>query len=233
MALGRVMRDPFAWFCLSVVLAPLPDLATSEEVLAYVTHWSLWLTAAVIAAIVAATSFMGKTVTLSAAEERVARWYLLNGTLIHGTLDGMVGLFKVNPTFAKQYAIIDSRYAGHIGSHESATVHVLCAVEILAYVPACIWLYVAYHQGRPERDALELIVVVMQIYGTIVYFVPEALSGMPSASVDWEMTFSPYYLKYFWFATAMNFVWIVVPLILGMGAWRRIVAKEPSMKKAA
>eukprot|EP00971_Amphidinium_carterae_P031517 620617-Amphidinium_carterae.1 len=71
-------------------------------------------------------------------------------------------------------------------------------VEVIVYVPACIWLYVAYHHRRAERDALELVVCVMQAYGTVVYFAPEVLSGMPSASVDTDWSFTPYYLKYFW-----------------------------------
>mmetsp|Transcript_22957 Transcript_22957/g.42195 ORF Transcript_22957/g.42195 Transcript_22957/m.42195 type:complete len:237 (-) Transcript_22957:61-771(-) len=231
MTLIRPLCDPFVWFCISVVLAPAQELETLSEVSAYFCHWTLWLTALVIGTIVALTTLFGTKSTLTASEERVARWYLLNGTLIHGTLDGCIGLFKANPTYASQYAKIDSRYSGHIGSHESATVHVLCMVELILYVPACIWLYIAYHHRRPERDALELVVCVMQAYGTIVYFAPEVLSGMPSASVDKDLSFTPYYLKYFWFASAMNFVWIIVPGILGKSAWNRIVSNESRLAR--
>jgi hypothetical protein len=145
--------------------------------------------------------------------------------VIHILLDGMTGVYKLNPVFTEQYAELDKRYGAPIGSFLGSAVHVISALELFVYGPLCVYLYMAYHKRYPSRDAVELVVCVCQLFGTIVYLGQEVISGMTSMEVDWDFTFTYRMLKNFWFAVVIgNSIWLIVPTYLGVKSFNRIVA---------
>eukprot|EP00658_Telonema_sp_P-2_P001736 TRINITY_DN10655_c0_g1_i1.p1 TRINITY_DN10655_c0_g1~~TRINITY_DN10655_c0_g1_i1.p1 ORF type:complete len:179 (+),score=48.52 TRINITY_DN10655_c0_g1_i1:105-641(+) len=119
---------------------------TAEKALHYVFHPSILFTFALLAVSVWETN-RGKLVALTASERMRARWYLLNGVIIHILMDGMVGVFKVEPLFAKNYNKLDRRYGSAIGTFEGSTVHIVSLLELFVKGPLCILLYRAYHRG--------------------------------------------------------------------------------------
>ncbi|KAG5508736.1 hypothetical protein JKF63_05234 [Porcisia hertigi] len=158
---------------------------------------------------------------LSHGERARARWYLLNGIIIHMLMDGCVGVFKTNQLLAVNYAKVDARYASALGSFQGSAVHVVSLMELIVKGPLCVLLYWSYQVRHPMRDALEFFMCITQAYGTIVYLGQEFISGAPNLDVDYALTFSPHYLFYFWFASIFGCVlYLLVPTVLG---WRSYV----------
>ena len=221
----ELATDPFVLFCVScIIIPPVVEGMNREAIVAYAFHYTFLFTAALIAAVYWFTK-SGETVTLSKCDRWKARWYLLNGAVIHILLDGMTGVHKLNPTFARQYAEIDGRYGAALGSFEGSAVHVISALELYVYGPMCLWLYYLYHRGLPQRDALEFATCIAQLYGTIVYAGQEIISGMTLTQCDRNLTFSMAMLKNFWFAFVLgNTIWVIIPSWLGYEAWNRLVA---------
>ncbi|GET87387.1 hypothetical protein, conserved [Leishmania tarentolae] len=160
---------------------------------------------------------------LTYGERTRARWYLLNGIIVHMFMDGCVGVFKTNSLLAENYAKIDARYASELGSFNGSAVHVVSLMELFVKGPLCVLLYWAFQVRHPMRDALEFFTCVTQAYGTIVYLGQEAISGAPNLDVDYDLTFSPHYLLYFWFAVIFGCVlYLLVPAVLGWRSYLRL-----------
>lgn len=158
---------------------------------------------------------------LTYGERTRARWYLLNGIIIHMLMDGCVGVFKTNRLFAENYAKLDARYGAPLGSFTGSAVHVVSLIELLAKAPLCVLLYWAFQMRHPMRDVLEFMTCVTQAYGTVVYLGQEAISGAQHFDVDYDYSFTPHYLLYFWFAIFFGCVlYLLVPAVLG---WRSFV----------
>lgn len=160
---------------------------------------------------------------LTYGERTRARWYLLNGIIIHILMDGCVGVFKTNKLFAANYAKLDKRYGDRLGEFNGSAVHVISLMELLVKGPLCVLLYWAFKVRHPMRDALEFFTCVTQAYGTIVYLGQEAISGAPNLDVDYNLTFSPRFLFYFWFAIIFGCVlYLIVPAVLGYRSYVRL-----------
>lgn len=160
---------------------------------------------------------------LRLGERLRSRWYLFNGIVIHAYLDGLVGFFKVNPLMAANYAKIDRRYGADVGSFQGSTVHVLCLLELFIKSFMCIFLYWAFQNRHPARDALELLVCATQVYGTVMYIGQEIISGGRNLELDYFFTFSLHYTVYFWFAVVFGCaLFILVPLLLGYWSFQRL-----------
>jgi hypothetical protein len=235
----EIALDPFVHFCVGCIAAPLfanPDM-TNAKMIEYFTHPAMVGSAAalVLAWLVVHLPFLGgKPVALSRSDRMLARWYLLNGVVIHALMDGMVGVFKVNKYFAAQYALVDQRYADPIGVFNGSAVHVVSLLELFVKGPVCVLLYVAIRKGWRSRDALEFFTCVTQAYGTVVYLGQEAISGGRNLDVDWDLTFTPDKLFYFWFAIIFGCVlYLIVPGIVGWRVYKRLVANSPSSVEAA
>ena len=165
-------------------------------------------------------------VSLSSFETFRARWYLLNGTIIHGYLDGAVGGFAVNKTMAAQYATLDKRYAdkGPYGT----TLHAISVLELVLYAPLCVALYYAFHRGKAYRSALEVLVCAFQLFGTLIYIGQEHFAHYPSLMVSCVSSASVNCMFYFWFAVVLGVaLWIIVP------SWFIVVAVAESRTVAA
>lgn len=164
---------------------------------------------------------------LTYGERTRARWYLLNGIIIHMLMDGCVGVFKTSRLFAENYAKLDKRYGDPLGTFNGATVHVVSLMELCVKGPLCVVLYWAFWTRHPMRDALEFFTCVTQAYGTVVYLGQEAISGAPNLDVDYELSFSMHYLLYFWFAIFFGCVlYLIVPGILGWRSYKRLVQQS-------
>ena len=185
------------------------------------------------------------TASLTAAQRRIARWYLVNGVICHIVMDGLVGVWKLNPLFAAQYARIDKRFAMPVGEYDAGAVHTAMGIELYVKGPLAIYLYYCYHAGRPERDVVEVVTGVTQAYGTLVWLLPDVLSrgAKGNFAVDWRLTFSFHHLVYFWFSVvaAGAVLYVAVPLYLAWGAGSRLRdavaaasgAASPASKPAA
>ncbi|KPA77810.1 hypothetical protein ABB37_06630 [Leptomonas pyrrhocoris] len=160
---------------------------------------------------------------LTYGERTRARWYLLNGIIIHIFMDGCIGVFKTNKMMADNYAKLDKRYGDPLGDFNGSAVHVVSLMELFVKGPLCVVLYWAFKVRHPMRDALEFFTCVTQVYGTIVYLGQEAISGAPNLDVDYELSFSPHYLFYFWFAVIFGCVlYLIVPAVLGYRSYVRL-----------
>ncbi|KEG05822.1 putative 3-Beta-hydroxysteroid-delta(8), delta(7)-isomerase [Trypanosoma grayi] len=232
----EVFVDPFVIFCASCVALPLVlerAYLTQADVVAYLTEPAMLFAAAVLVATVAEAKLarrrQRRPVPLSLRERVRARWYLLNGVVIHVLLDGLVGVFKASTLLARNYAKLDARYAAALGSFTGSAVHIVSLMELCVKGPLCLLLYRAYQTNSPHRDALELFSCVTQAYGTVVYLGQEAISGMPHFDVDRQLEFTPHYLVYFWFAIVLGCVlYLIVPCWLGWQAYKRLVAASAS-----
>lgn len=238
---AEVIIDPFVLFCVGCVVTPVAiqlDTITTDEIVTYFTHPAMLCCLALLVITWLETHFNGRCVKLSFGQRCLARWYLLNGVIIHILMDGLVGVFKANRLFAENYAKLDKRYGDALGTFNGSTVHIVSLMELLVKGPICILLYRAYYRGSANRDVLEFFTCVTQVYGTIVYLGQEAISGAPNLDVDYGLTFSFHYLLYFWFAVVFGCVlYIIFPAIFGWKAYKRLVASSrasaviPSPKK--
>jgi hypothetical protein len=226
MGVLEVFADPMVGFCFGVVMTPVlvkyPNI-TVDEVAEYFGHPAMIFCVVLLVVVVAETK-RGRCVALSYGERHLARWYLLNGVVIHILMDGLVGVFKANRLLAENYAKLDKRYGEDIGSFNGSVVHLVSAIELVVKGPICLLLYRAYHRNSPNRDALEFFTCITQVYGTVVYLGQEAISGAPNLDVDYGLTFSAHYLLYFWFAVVFGSVlYVAVPAYLGWRAYCRLV----------
>lgn len=223
----ELLIDPFVIFCVACIVTPVTiqlDTLSQQEIVEFFTHPAMLACALLFVVAVAETKLGGKCVKLSFGQRMLARWYLLNGVVIHILMDGLVGVFKANRLFALNYAKLDKRYGDVLGSFNGSTVHIVSLMELLIKGPICILLYRAIHRGSRHRYALEFFTCVTQVYGTIVYLGQEAISGAPNLDVDYQLTFSFHYLLYFWFAIIFGCVlYIIVPSVLGWVAYCNLV----------
>lgn len=160
---------------------------------------------------------------LRSGERLRSRWFLLNGIIIHAYLDFCVGFMKRNALMAQSYARIDRRYAADVGSYQGSMLHLLSAVEGLVMAPLCVVLYFAFQTRHPARDALELVVCLLQAFGTVMYVGQEAFSGGRNFDLDYFYTLSMHYIIYFWFPVVIgSAIFFFVPLFLGFKSFQRL-----------
>ena len=228
----EVVFDPFVLFCAGCIAAPIfvnPNM-TPDKIQEYFTHPAMIACAALLVVAWVAAEFIGsKPIKLSFGDRLLARWYLLNGVIIHILMDGLVGVFKANKYFATQYGMLDKRYGDELGNFTGSAVHVVSLMELLVKGPICVLLYLAIRKGSKHRDALEFFTCVTQAYGTVVYLGQEAISGGKNFDVDWNFEFTFHYIFYFWFAVIFGCVlYLIVPGIVGWRVYKRIVRSTPA-----
>jgi hypothetical protein len=172
----------------------------------------LWVTIAILVGTILVSSLLGHRTTgpaLTFWEQKTAQWYLMNGVFIHFLMDGL-SVFHGVPALHDQYYLLDSRYKG------DATLDVLSMFELFVMAPLCLILYHGVRVRAPWRHALQLATSSVQLMGTIIYLGPEIYWWKGAhLMIDWNLTFSPAYLAYFWFPVALGpLMWIFVPLAL-------------------
>mmetsp|Transcript_11568 Transcript_11568/g.42309 ORF Transcript_11568/g.42309 Transcript_11568/m.42309 type:complete len:245 (-) Transcript_11568:287-1021(-) len=174
---------------------------------------------------------------LSPRDRRVATWYLLNGSIIHILMDGLVGTHgleglcgprgfaEVLPLMDAQYRKLDGRFNMSFGDHRGSCVYLVSLVELFVAGPLCLAVYVAYVSHSPYRRPLEIVTAVSQLYGAVVFAGSEILNGLPNVHPDWDLEFSFDHVLYFWFAFVFcELLWVVVPLNLTLTALQECAA---------
>merc|ERR1711871_913932 len=162
---------------------------------------------------------------LSLRDHRVALWYLLNGTIIHILMDGLVGAFHVLPLMNENYEKLDIRFTRSWGDERGSCILTVSLMELFVKGPLCILLYYAYHTRKSYTDALELLVCALQLYGCVMFSGTELLHGLTNVPADWNLEFTKEHLLHFWFAFVFcEPIWIVVPIWLGWRSFQRATA---------
>ncbi|CAJ2636925.1 unnamed protein product [Trifolium pratense] len=145
-------------------------------------------------------------------------WWAFTG-LTHFILEGYFAFtpefYKDNTGFYlaevwKEYSKGDSRYA----ARDAGVVTVEGLTAVLEG-PASLLAVYAIATGKPYSYILQFAVSLGQLYGTAVYFITAILEG------DNFSTNSFYYYAYY---IGANFSWIVIPSIISIRCWRKIVA---------
>ncbi|KAK2451728.1 putative 3-beta-hydroxysteroid-Delta(8),Delta(7)-isomerase [Trifolium repens] len=145
-------------------------------------------------------------------------WWAFTG-LTHFILEGY---FAFTPEFFKdttgfylaevwkEYSKGDSRYV----ARDAGVVTVEGLTAVLEG-PASLLAVYAIATGKPYSYILQFAISLGQLYGTAVYFITAILEG------DNFSTNSFYYYAYY---IGANFSWIVIPSIISIRCWKKIVA---------
>ncbi|KAL6062216.1 Cholestenol delta-isomerase [Balamuthia mandrillaris] len=165
---------------------------------------------------------------LNLREKLAVGWHLMNAILIHMFLDGFVGFLHRIPTLYRLYCDLDKRYL-----IDEPSVMIVSGVELFLMSPLCLLTVHAICQRKKWRHLLEIVLCVIQIFGTIVFAGGEIYSGFHNVPADFDFTFTMAEIVYFWiFFVVANPVWIVIPLLLIWKAWNEVLALYPSQPEA-
>lgn len=157
--------------------------------------------------------------SLSCKDRLIGWWMLLNGVYIHILMDGLTGFMDRVPSLGALYHILDNRYQLH-----EIHLDIISCSELVIYAPICIACYIAIHRRSNIRYPLQIIASIFQLFGTIIYVGAEVFTGLKHVPVDRELSFTPFYLLYFWFACVFcNFQWIWIPIAVTVNAYNTIV----------
>ena len=181
------------------------------------------------------THHMWTPIPLTAGDQRLANWYLINGIYIHFLMDGMVGCFHVWSLMDEQYKVLDGRFCTdgpcdrRLPNANAETVAAFKAsgkpwpapdswvvpvltgtAEYAIYAPMCLLVYLAIKTGKPWRRALELILCTCHIYGTFVFMAGEEMTGGKNLWPGRGFSFDD--LTYYWFGyLSANLLWFFYP----------------------
>ncbi|XP_023995606.1 3-beta-hydroxysteroid-Delta(8),Delta(7)-isomerase isoform X1 [Salvelinus sp. IW2-2015] len=137
---------------------------------------------------------------------------------IHGVIEGWFSLYyDIIPSdqsflsqLWKEYSKGDSRYV-------IADNFTVCMETVTAWFwgPLSLWTLFAFLANKPCRFVLQLIVSLGQLYGAVLYFYTEHRDGYSHSQMGHPL--------YFWFYFVfMNVLWIIIPLVLILDAWRHL-----------
>eukprot|EP01012_Entosiphon_sulcatum_P022287 TRINITY_DN2721_c0_g1_i1.p1 TRINITY_DN2721_c0_g1~~TRINITY_DN2721_c0_g1_i1.p1 ORF type:complete len:244 (+),score=51.69 TRINITY_DN2721_c0_g1_i1:25-756(+) len=223
MGLFEMLTDVGLWFMVGLIFAPPGVEYITKGDAAFPDIQAYFLDPVFLGGGVALTVLLwllfGGGKDLSTRDLRVARWYLLNGTIIHICMDGLVGSFHKWPLFYKQYCTLDKRFI--TGHPIPWTVGV---IEFFGHSLFCFLTYYGYHNRRRWTPAAELFACAFQIFGAIAFVLAEFREGLENVPADWNLDFSWFHLFYFWFGFGANFVWLLIPGTLAWTATQRIAA---------
>ncbi|XP_029993754.1 3-beta-hydroxysteroid-Delta(8),Delta(7)-isomerase [Sphaeramia orbicularis] len=148
-------------------------------------------------------------------------WFAVCG-FIHGVIEGWFCLFyhiiPGDQSFLsqlwKEYSKGDSRYV-------IADNFTVCMETVTACLwgPFSFWAVFAFLTNKPYRYVLQLIISLGQLYGAVLYFFTEHRDGYAHSELGHPI--------YFWFYFVfLNVLWIVIPLMLIVDAWRQLSAAQ-------
>ncbi|NXK26657.1 EBP isomerase, partial [Arenaria interpres] len=96
-------------------------------------------------------------------------------------------------------------------------------VTAWAWGPLSFLTFLAFLRRHPARFILQLLVSLGQLYGDVLYFATEALTG-------W--THSDPHPFYFWgYFVGLNGVWVLVPTLLLLDACRNLAAAQRALDR--
>uniref|UniRef100_A0A3P8YGB1 EXPERA domain-containing protein n=1 Tax=Esox lucius TaxID=8010 RepID=A0A3P8YGB1_ESOLU len=154
-------------------------------------------------------------------------WFAVCG-FIHGVIEGWFSLYyDIIPSdqsflsqLWKEYSKGDSRYV-------IADNFTVCMETVTAWFwgPLSLLTVFAFLANKPYRFILQLIVSLGQLYGAVLYFYTEHRDGYRHSELG--------HLLYFWFYFVfMNVLWIIIPLVLILDAWRHLQQAQTHTDRA-
>ena len=139
-------------------------------------------------------------------------------------LNGAYAEFGFMPLLHERaYQLVDNRYNRHLvgqpggpSEAEAVSARVVNSIELFVYS----WMSILVAAGIATRSrwhkTLEAAVLTMAAYGTVVFVVPDFLTGCPNMQPFAEHTclppLTPFYAFFVYFGVTINIIWFVVPL---------------------
>eukprot|EP00054_Salpingoeca_dolichothecata_P019712 m.122891 g.122891 ORF g.122891 m.122891 type:complete len:245 (+) comp23363_c0_seq1:81-815(+) len=215
--------DPMVLFTCLCVAVPVLKADSTDEIIQFFREPAVIFTFGVLLATILISIRKAKPV--QPWEIRSANWYLMNGTVIHILMDGLVGVFGKVPLIYRQYLVLDRRFQTH-----DAVPVIAGATELFVMGPLCLLAYYAIYNQQPWRYPLELVIAIFQLFGTIFFAGAEIYNGCVNVPADYpvgaggagcfgEPKLEEYYFTFyyfgFWFC---NTIWIIVPIRLAWAA---------------
>ncbi|CAN6478377.1 unnamed protein product [Victoria cruziana] len=166
----------------------------------------------------------GRIPKLSRIDRKIMCWWAFTG-LTHIIMEGYFAFTpdyysKMPPTYLsdawKEYSKSDSRYPAR-----DSTVVALEGITAVLAGPASLLSVYAMAKGKEYSDILQLVACTAQNYGTLVYFLTAFLDGDNFASSRF------YYWCYY---VGLNSPWLVIPPLITVRCWNKIVTLYPQMK---
>lgn len=121
----------------------------------------------------------------------------------------------------QNYHLVDRRYSPLAPSGERAFVLLVSIVEIVGHSPLCLAAYIGIALRRPWRHEAQLLALSLQLIGTVLFAVPELMTGCvnmaPAGAVGCTPAVSMYTLLFFYFGSCVSTLWVVIP---GVMIWR-------------
>ncbi|XP_074063015.1 LOW QUALITY PROTEIN: 3-beta-hydroxysteroid-Delta(8),Delta(7)-isomerase [Macrotis lagotis] len=148
-------------------------------------------------------------------------WFALCA-FIHMVIEGWFSLY--NQDIAKDQAFLSQlwkEYSKGDSRYILANNFVVCMETVTAWAwgPLSLWAVGAFLRQRPERFLLQLVISLGQLYGDVLYFLTEYRDGFQHGELGHPL--------YFWFYFIfLNALWIVVPSVLLLDAWHKLVCAQ-------
>lgn len=163
--------------------------------------------------------------SFSASQRIEAGWYLFNGCIIHVMMDGCAGggwfdskegggwgmkLLNAN------YQVLDKRFARLAPEGEIAIATVVTQTELFCHSILCLIAYVGICKRAKWADVVAMMALSFQLFGAIVFIVPDLLTGCPNMQPFDQLTCMPeatmFTFFYFWFGVGCNILWVAIPI---------------------
>ena len=167
---------------------------------------------------------------LSRTQSLALHWHLWNGILIYTMMDGLNGAFSeygfLPLLHERGYRMVDRRYRRHLigkppqgpSEYEVLVARTVNATEVLVYSWMSIMAAVGIATRARWHKTLELMVLTMAAYGTVVFVVPDMLDGclnmQPMGVRECLPPLTPFYFFYVYFGVVINWIWFLVPLAM-------------------
>ena len=154
-------------------------------------------------------------------------WHLCNGILIYTMMDGLNGAFSeygfLPLLHERGYRMVDRRYRRHLigqpngpSAYEVHVARTVNAMEVIVYSWMSIMAAVGIATRATWHRTLELMVLTMACYGTVVFVLPDFFDGclnmQPMGVAECYPPLTPFYFFYVYFGVAINWIWFGVPL---------------------
>jgi len=163
--------------------------------------------------------------SFSSATRMEAGWYLWNGAVIHVMMDGCAGGGWFNAKegggwgmklMNANYQVLDKRFARTAPSGEIAIATVVTQTELFCHSILCLIAYIGICKRAKWADAVALIALSFQLFGAIVFIVPDLITGCPNMQPFDVNTCLPdatmFTFFYFWFGVGCNILWVAIPI---------------------
>ena len=163
--------------------------------------------------------------SFSAAQRTEAGWYLWNGAVIHVMMDGCAGGGWFNSAtpggwgmtlLNANYQVLDKRFARLAPEGEIAIATVVTQTELFCHSTLCLIAYIGICTRAKWADVVAMVALSFQLFGAIVFILPDLLTGCPNMQPFDQPTCMPdatmFTFFYFWFGVGCNILWVVIPI---------------------